>query len=51
MWWLALLYFVPPVVAMFVAPSYQIFGRVWLFNLVSLFAWPVFMLIIPTERH
>ncbi|WP_022722884.1 hypothetical protein [Rhodopseudomonas sp. B29] len=50
MWWL-LLYFAPPVAAMFFAPSYQMFGRVWLFNLVSLFAWPVLALMIPMERH
>jgi hypothetical protein len=51
MWMLGLLYFAPPIVAMFIRPRMAICGRVWLFNLVSLFAWPVLILIIPPSSH
>lgn len=42
-----LLYFVPPITGMLVRPRLAIYGRVWLFNLVSLFAWPILILLIP----
>lgn len=41
------LYFLPPVGAMFVRPQMVICGRVWLFNLVSLFFWPILIWFIP----
>lgn len=49
--WLALLYFVPPIVAMFIRPQCVIYGRVWLFNLVSLFFWPVLMFLMPLRTN
>lgn len=45
--WLWLLYFGPPIGAMFVAPTMVICNRVWLFHLVSLFFWPILMCFIP----
>lgn len=46
-WILAALYFAVPIGAMFTGPTFEIKGRVWLFNLVSLFFWPILMLFIP----
>lgn len=46
-----LLYFVPPIGAMFVKPQMCIHGRVWLFNLVSLFFWPILLLFIPWRTY
>jgi len=42
-----LLYFLPPLTAMLIRPRLAMYGRVWLFNLVFLFAWPILMLFIP----
>jgi hypothetical protein len=42
-----LLYFVPPITGMLIRPRLAVWGRVWLFNLVSLFAWPILMLFLP----
>ena len=47
-WVFVVLYFVPPIGAMFVGPQMAIYNRVWLFNLVSLFFWPVLIWFIPT---
>ena len=41
------LYFLPPIGAMFFGPTMVICNRVWLFNLVSLFFWPILMFFIP----
>jgi len=49
--WLCLLYFAPPIGAMFVKPQCQIYGRVWLFNLVSLFFWPILMCMMPLRTN
>lgn len=46
-----LLYFIPPILAMFIRPRCAIFGRVWLFNLVSLFLWPVLIFMIPIQTR
>jgi hypothetical protein len=47
-----LLYFAPPLGGMLVAPrSFAMFGRVWLFNLVALFFWPILMLFLPWRNR
>jgi hypothetical protein len=46
-WIFVALYFLPPIGAMFIRPQMAIHNRVWLFNLVSLFFWPILMLFIP----
>jgi hypothetical protein len=48
---LVIIYFLPPIIAMFVAPQMEVFGRVWLFNLLSLFLWPVFLLLLPWRTY
>lgn len=40
-------YFVPPFVAMCTGETFAIYGRVWLFNLVMLFFWPVLIWFLP----
>lgn len=40
-------YFVPPVLSLFVGPSFVMFGRVWLFNVMWVFFWPILILLIP----
>ncbi|WP_315731705.1 MULTISPECIES: hypothetical protein [unclassified Bradyrhizobium] len=49
--WLWLFYFVPPIGAMFIKPQCAIYNRVWLFNLVSLFFWPILMLMMPWRTN
>lgn len=51
MLWLCLLYFVPPIGAMFIKPQCAIYGRIWLFNLVSLFFWPILMCMMPLRTN
>jgi hypothetical protein len=46
-WLFVALYFLPPIGAMVTGPTCVLLGRVWLFNLVSLFFWPVLMWFIP----
>lgn len=47
-WIFVALYFLPPIGAMFVGQSMGICNRVWLFNLVSLFFWPILIWFIPS---
>lgn len=46
-WIFLAIYFAVPIGAMFTGPTFAIRGRVWLFNLVSLFFWPILVLFIP----
>jgi hypothetical protein len=46
-WLFVTIYFAIPIGAMFTGPTFVLFGRVWLFNLVSLFFWPILMLFLP----
>jgi hypothetical protein len=48
---LCLLYFLPPITGMFIQPRFALWGRVWLFNLVLLFAWPILMLFLPWRNR
>jgi hypothetical protein len=45
------LYFAPPIASMFITPQMAIHGRVWLFNLVWLFAWPILILFLPLRTR
>jgi hypothetical protein len=47
-WIFVALYFLPPIGAMFVGPQMAIYNKVWLFNLVSLFFWPILIWFIPS---
>jgi hypothetical protein len=43
-----LLYFVPPAAGIICGPSFEMYGRKWLFNLCWLLFWPILMLFLPS---
>ena len=47
---LLVLWLVPGFFSMFVGMQYQLFGRVWLFNLLWLPFWPIMIILIWPRR-
>jgi hypothetical protein len=46
-WLLLVLYFIPPLIGLAVGPSMELWGRVWLFNVVYMLFWPLLFLLLP----
>ena len=40
-------YYVPPIASLFVGQHFELFGRVWLFNICWVLFWPVLIWVIP----